>query len=183
MTAEPAEATPALPEELRERILAEFPKYPEKRAVLLTALHFTQETFEGWVPREVVPEIADLLELRTIEVWEVISFYAMYNSDPVGRCHLRVCVNISCAMRGARGLVRSLEKLLSVREGEVSEDGNFSVGEVECLGSCGTAPVIQVNNEVYRENLKLEDMPGLLSDLRAELAARDAKENGESAGS
>ena len=176
MTAEPAAVTPRLPEELRERIRAEFPNYPEKRAVLLTALHFTQETFEGWIPPEVVPEIAELLELKKIEVWEVISFYAMYNSDPVGRCHLRVCVNLSCAMRGARGLMRRLEELLDVRAGEVSEDGDFSVGEVECLGSCGTAPVIQVNNEVYRENLTLEDMPKLLSELRERLSQRDAAE-------
>ncbi len=180
MTAEPAAVAPVLPEALRERIVAEFPKYPEKRAVLLTALHFTQETFEGWIPKETVPEIAALLELEPIEVWEVVYFYAMFNSEPVGRCHVRVCTNLSCCLRGARPLMRRLEELLGVRPGEVTEDGRFSVGEVECLGSCGTAPVVQINNEVYRENVGIDDLPGLLDELRQRLDARDAE--GESEG-
>lgn len=172
MTAEPAAVAPVLPDALRQRIEAEFPKYPEKRAVLLSALHFVQDTFEGWIPREVVPEVADLLELKEIEVWEVIHFYAMFNAEPVGRCHLRVCVNLSCCLRGARGIVRRLEELLAVGVGEVTPDGDFSIGEVECLGSCGSAPVIQVNNERYREGLSVEDLPGLLGELRRRLAER-----------
>ncbi|MDG2307756.1 MAG: NAD(P)H-dependent oxidoreductase subunit E [Candidatus Binatia bacterium] len=179
MTAEPAAVAPVLPKALRERIIAEFPKYPEKRAVLLSALHFVQDTFEGWIPKEVVPEVADLLELKPIEVWEVIHFYAMFNSEPVGRCHLRVCTNLSCCLQGARGIMGQLEKMLAVRPGEVTPDGNFSVGEVECLGSCGTAPVIQVNNERYRENLSGDDLLGLLEELRARLAAQDAAKDGE----
>lgn len=179
MTAEPAAVAPVLPDELRERIVAEFPKYPEKRAVLLTALHFVQDTFEGWIPKEVVPEIADLLELKPIEVWEVVYFYAMFNSEPVGRCHLRVCTNLSCCLRGARGIMDRLEAMLAVRPGEVTPDGAFSLGEVECLGSCGTAPVIQVNNERYREGLTEEDLPALLDELRERLAAKDAAEGKE----
>lgn len=166
---------PVLPDALRERIVAEFPKYPEKRAVLLSALHFVQETFEGWIPKDVVPEIAGLLEIETIEVWEVIHFYAMFNAEPVGRCHVRVCTNLSCCLRGARGVMRELEQLLAVRPGEVTEDGNFSVAEVECLGSCGTAPVIQVNNERYRENVSQDDLPALLEELRARLADQAAE--------
>lgn len=179
MTAEPAAVAPVLPEALRERIVAEFPKYPEKRAVLLSALHFVQDTFEGWIPKEVVPEVAELLELKPIDVWEVIHFYAMFNAEPVGRCHLRVCTNLSCCLRGARGIVNRLEEMLAVRPGEVTPDGDFSVGEVECLGSCGTAPVIQVNNERYRENLSQDDLPGFVDELRARLAAQDAAKDGE----
>lgn len=179
MTAEPAAVAPVMPDELRERIVAEFPKYPEKRAVLLSALHFVQDTFQGWIPKEIVPEVAEVLELKPIEVWEVIHFYAMFNSDPVGRCHLRVCTNLSCCLRGGRGIMNRLEALLAVRPGEVTPDGNFSVGEVECLGSCGTAPVIQVNNERYREGVSEDDLPGLLDELRARLAAEDAAKEGE----
>lgn len=178
MTAEPAAVAPVIPDELRERIVAEFPKYPEKRAVLLTALHFVQDAYEGWIPKEVVPEIAEILELKPIEVWEVIYFYAMFNSDPVGRCHVRVCTNLSCCLRGARGIMNKLEQMLAVRPGEVTPDGNFSVAGVECLGSCGTAPVIQVNNEVYRENISEEDLPGLLDELRTRLANEDAAKEG-----
>lgn len=167
-----------MPAALRERIVAEFPKYPEKRAVLLTALHFVQETFEGWIPKEVVPEIAEVLELKEIEVWEVIYFYAMFNSERVGRCHIRVCTNLSCCLRGARGIMTRLEETLALRPGEVTPDGNFSVAGVECLGSCGTAPVIQVNNEVYRENLSEDDLPGLIEELRARLASQDAAKEG-----
>ena len=173
MTVEEPAVEPALSADLRKRIEAEFPKYPEKRAVLLTALHFVQETCDGSIPSQVVPEIAELLELKTIEVWEVISFYAMYNADPVGRCHLRVCTNLSCSLRGARGVMRGLEELLGVRPGEVTEDGNFSVGEVECLGSCGTAPVLQINNEVYRENIREQGLPALLEELRVRLEKTD----------
>ena len=169
MTAEPAAVESALSEGLRKRITDEFPKYPEKQAVLLTALHFVQEEMDGWVPPEVVPEIAALLEVRPIEVWEVVHFYAMFNAEPVGRCHMRVCTNLSCCLRGARGLVRALEEELSIRPGEVTVDGNFSIGEVECLGSCGTAPVLQINNERYREGLTGDDVPALLAELRARL--------------
>ncbi len=176
MTAEPATAAPVLPPELRDRIVAEFPKYPEKRAVMLSALHFVQEAFGGWIPQEVVPEVAELLEVRSIEVWEVVHFYAMFNAEPVGRCHLRVCTNLSCCLRGARGIVRALEEKLAIRPGEVTPDGDFSIGEVECLGSCGTAPVLQINNESYREGLTIEGVPGLLDELRARLAAADAEE-------
>ncbi len=179
MTAEPAVVAPVLPAALRERIVAEFPKYPEKRAVLLSALHFVQDTFEGWIPQAVVPEVAALLGLKPIDVWEVIHFYAMFNSEPVGRCHLRVCTNLSCCLRGARGIMRRLEETLAVRPGEVTPDGNFSVGEVECLGSCGTAPVIQVNNERYREGLSEDDLPGLLDELRTRLAEQDAAKDEE----
>lgn len=155
-----------LSEELKARITAEFPKYPEKRAVLLTALHFVQAECHGWIPPDVVPEIAALLDILPIEVEEVISFYPMYHADPVGRWHLQVCTNLPCCMGGARGLVRSLEELLDIAVGEITEDGLFSIGESECLGSCGTAPVIQVNNEPYVEGVKTTDLAGLIERLR-----------------
>src|SRR6185369_1417530 len=129
---------------------------------LLTALHFVQESGNGWIPPEVVPEIAALLEIHEIEVWEVISFYSMFHAEPVGRCHVKVCVNLSCCLRGARGIMRRLEELLDIRPGEITADGMFSIEGVECLGSCGTAPVVQVNYEPYREDLRIEDLPGML---------------------
>jgi NADH-quinone oxidoreductase subunit E len=163
-----------LSQELRERIVAEFPKYPEKRAVLLTALHWVQAECGGWVPPDTVPELAALLEIHQIDVEEVISFYPMYSSEPVGRCHLQVCTNLPCCLAGARALVRALEEELGILTGEVTPDGAFSIRETECLGSCGTAPVLQVNNEPYVEKLKLADLPALLQKLRARLAASAA---------
>jgi len=183
VTAEAAVGAPALPESVRARIVAEFPKYPEKRAVLLSALHFVQEECEGWIRPEMVPEIAVLLEIREIEVWEVISFYSMFHSERVGRCHVKVCVNLSCCLRGARGMMRRLEELLDIRPGEVTEDGLFSLEGAECLGSCGTAPVIQVNNEAYLENVRLEELPAMLDRLRGRFStsAGGAAGNGAAA--
>jgi NADH-quinone oxidoreductase E subunit len=161
----------ALSEELKERIRAEFPKYPEKRAVLLTALHWAQAEHGGWIPAEIEPEIAELIEIPLIEVHEVVSFYSLFHSDPVGRFHLQVCVNLSCCLRGARNIVRSLEDLLAIRSGEVTEDGLFSIGEVQCLGSCGTAPVLQVNNQPFLEGLTREGLAEILDRLRASAAS------------
>jgi NADH dehydrogenase (ubiquinone) flavoprotein 2 len=154
--------------DLEQRIRGEFPKYPEKRAVLLTALHFVQEECGGWVPKDVVSELAKLLEIPVIDVWEVISFYSMFHADPVGRYHLQICTNLPCCIRGARAVVRACERVLDIRPGERTEDGTFSLGEVECLGSCGTAPVLQVNNRRYEEGLSPADIEGLVARLRAE---------------
>jgi NADH-quinone oxidoreductase E subunit len=153
---------------LKQRICAEFPKYPEKRAVLLTALHFVQEEGGGWVSKHVVPELAELLEIPVIDVWEVISFYSMFHAEPVGRYHLQVCTNLPCCLRGARAVVRAFERVLDIRPGERTDDGMFSLGEVECLGSCGTAPVLQVNNRRYEEGLSSADIDGLVARLREE---------------
>jgi NADH-quinone oxidoreductase E subunit len=160
-----------LSRELAQRIGAEFPKYPEKRAVLLTALHFVQEERGGWIPQDVVPEVAALLEIPVIDVWDVISFYSMFHAEPVGRFHLQVCTNLPCCIRGARAVVRALERALDIRPGERSEDGMFSLGEVECLGSCGTAPVLQVNNRSYEESLAAENVGALVARLRQEASA------------
>jgi NADH-quinone oxidoreductase E subunit len=157
--------------ELKQRIVAEFPKYPEKRAVLLTALHFIQAEHGGWIPAELVPEVAATLEIEPIEVWEVISFYSLFHSDPVGRYHLQVCTNLSCCLRGARGIVEALAEALDLRPGECSEDRSFSLAEVQCLGSCGTAPVLQINNEPFQEQLTAESAVALVGRLRAKAAA------------
>jgi NADH-quinone oxidoreductase subunit E len=98
----------------------------------------------------------------------VISFYSLFHAEPVGRYHLQVCTNLSCCVRGARALVRAIERALDIRPGERTEDGLFSLGEVQCLGSCGTAPVLQVNNRRYEESLAPEDIGGLVARLREE---------------
>jgi len=160
---------------LTQRICAEFPKYPEKRAVLLTALHFVQDECGGWVPNDVIPELAHLLEIPVIDVLEVISFYSMFHAEPVGRYHLQVCTNLPCCLRGARGVVRAFERVLDLRPGERTADGMFSLAEVECLGSCGTAPVLQVNNRRHEEGFKPADADGLVARLRAAAATSRKK--------
>jgi NADH-quinone oxidoreductase subunit E len=178
-----AEARPAervtLSPELRQRIVAEFPKYPEKRAVLLTALHFVQAEHGGWIPHELVAELAELHEIPAIDVAEVISFYSLFHSEPVGRFHLQVCTNLSCCLRGARGIVNALSEVLDIAPGERTDDGIFSLAEVQCLGSCGTAPVLQVNNERFDEQLSKESIGGLVDRLRRQGANGAAGANGK----
>jgi NADH-quinone oxidoreductase subunit E len=164
-----------LSEELKARIRAELPKYPEKRAVLLTALHFVQEESGGWIEPGVIPEVAEILEIPPIDVKEVASFYAMFNESAIGKRHVRVCTGLSCCLRGARSLQDAFEEELNIRPGEVSEDGCFSIGSVECLGSCGSAPVLQINTRTYLENLSPADAPAILENLRREITEDEAE--------
>ena len=159
----PRDEQPGLTPELEARIRERFDRYPERRAVLLPALHLFQET-HGWISRRGMEEIADLLGLLPIEVLEVVTFYPMFHSRPVGDHHLVFCRNLSCALLGARGLVRHAEQRLGIRRGEVSPDGRFSIGEAECLGSCGTAPMVMVGGR-YRESLDLDALDRLLEEL------------------
>ncbi len=148
---------------MRREILSLLPRYPQKRAVLLPALHVVQRE-RGWIPPEAMEEVAALLDLRPVEVREVVSFYTMYNRAPVGRHHLQVCRNISCALRGARQITRHLTEKLGITLGGTTPDGRFTLTEVECLGSCGTAPMLQCNDD-YHENLTVERLDDLLSRL------------------
>ena len=145
----------------RERIVALRKNYPESRAALMLSLHDAQTEY-GYLPPPIVAEVAQLLNLLPIQVQEVVSFYPMFHATKVGRYHIQVCHNIACALGGARKLVRQFESLLGIKAGEVTSDGKFSIAEVECLGSCGTAPVIQVNNQPYLERATAEDVERLL---------------------
>ena len=154
-------ASYSLSEAVKQRILAEVPKYPEPRSALLMALHFIQEEI-GHVPFEVQREVAALLGLRPIEVREVVTFYPMYHEHPVGKRNIQVCVNIACALAGARDVVRGLERQLGIRSGERTADGAYSIEEVQCLGSCGTAVCVMVNTQPFIENVQPDRLAELL---------------------
>jgi NADH-quinone oxidoreductase E subunit len=150
-----------LSESVKQAILAEVPKYPEPRSALLMALHFIQAEI-GHVPIPVQREVAALLGLRPIEVREVVTFYPMYHEHPVGKRNIQVCVNIACALAGARSVVRGLEERLGIRVGERTPDGAYSIEEVQCLGSCGTAVCVMVNNQPFIENVRPDRVDELL---------------------
>ena len=150
-----------LSHEVKQAILAEVPKYPEPRSALLMALHFVQAEM-GHVPIAVQREVAVLLGLRPIEVREVVSFYPMYHEHPVGRRNIQVCVNIACALAGARDVVRGLEKRLGISVGGRTADDAYSIEEVQCLGSCGTAVCVQVNNQPFIKNVRPDRIDDLL---------------------
>ncbi len=140
--------------ETRARIDREIRKYPEKRGALLPALHLVQHQL-GNVAPETAAEVAEIFDLRPVDVLEVVSFYNMFYDAPQGRHHVYVCTNLPCSLRGARGLLRELERHLGIRAGETTPDGRITLGHEECLGACGYAPMLRVD-ETYHEDLGSE---------------------------
>ncbi|HEY7528797.1 MAG TPA: NADH-quinone oxidoreductase subunit NuoE [Candidatus Deferrimicrobiaceae bacterium] len=138
-------------------------RYPDKEAAILPALHLAQREF-GYVSDEAIVVLADLLGFTPARIEGVATFYTMYNRKPVGRYHVQICRNISCSLLGAEHLIEHVSKKLGVKPGETTPDGKFTLTAVECLGSCGTAPVMQVNDD-YHESLTEETIDALLDRL------------------
>ena len=155
--------TVEFPAEAKKRFDWILTRYPNKEAALLPVLHLAQEVW-GWIAPETVMYISELLDLSPADVFGVVSFYNMYNQKPVGKYHLQVCTNLSCMVTNAYDIYDHLCAKLHVKPGETTPDGLYTVTEVECLGSCGTAPVVQVNND-YHENMSVEKMNDLLTRL------------------
>lgn len=125
-------------------------RYPIKRAAIMPTLWLAQEEF-GWLSPEVMTYVAELLELPPAFVASVASFYTMYYKRPVGRHHVQVCTNLSCVLRGADEIVDCLRARLGVGVGGTTGDGRFTLSEAECLGSCGTAPMMQINDDYWED--------------------------------
>ena len=139
-------------------------RYPTKKAALLPVLWIAQEQ-DGWISEETMKEVASILDLPFGHVLGAVSFYSMFHRKPVGKFHLQVCTNISCQLLGAEKLVDYLCGRCGVKLGETSRDGKYTLSEVECLGSCGTAPMMQINDE-YHENLTRERIDHILLRLK-----------------
>jgi len=138
-------------------------KYPRRRSALIPALQLAQKE-TGYLSPETVCEIARIFDLTPIEVNEVVSFYTMLYKKPVGKYVIQVCTNISCLLCDAESIMEHLIKKLGIRPGETSADKRFTLLEVECLGSCGTSPVIQINEDYY-EDLTPEKLDQILDSL------------------
>ena len=138
-------------------------RYPEGRqkSALIPALHIAQAEFDGWLSAPVMDKVAEILQIQPIEVYEVASFYSMFNLKPVGKCLIEVCQTSSCWLRGANDIVSHIEKRLGIKNGETTPDGKFTLKTVECLRSCGTAPMLQIG-EHFHENLTLDKVDELL---------------------
>jgi NADH-quinone oxidoreductase subunit E len=150
-------------DETRTKIDEEIAKYPRRRGALLPALHLVQAE-HGHVSPECASELAEIFELRPIDVMEVVSFYNMFYDAPQPRHHVYVCTNLPCSLRGARGLLRGLEAHLGVEMGEPTPDGRLALGHEECLGACAYAPMMRVD-ERYYEDLDLEKAKSILDSL------------------
>jgi NADH-quinone oxidoreductase E subunit len=142
-------------------------RYPTRRAALMPTLWLAQREF-GWLSEPVQQYVAELMELPLAWVTSVTSFYTMYWKTQPGRWHLQLCRNLPCALRGAGALRTLIHDTLGLCDGQQTADGKFSFEEVECLASCGTAPVLQINNGAYHERLDVESVRALLARLADE---------------
>lgn len=147
-----------------EKITQEFKKYPLKKPVVMKALYIAQEQ-NGYISNEVIVEVAKLLEITPEEVLGVVTFYTMFHQKPMGKYHIQVCTNVSCMLRGGFELWDQVKEKFGISNMEVTGDGKFSLEEVECMGSCGTAPMIAVNEDYY-ENLTKEKVEEILESLK-----------------
>jgi NADH-quinone oxidoreductase E subunit len=156
------------PPRFSEAALAEYrailARYPTRRAALMPTLWLAQREF-GYLPLAVQEYVADLMELPLAWVASVVSFYTMYWTERPARWHLQVCRNLSCALRGGLEIRDALTARLGIRHGERTADGRFSLEEVECLASCGTAPCLQINNDEYHESMSVERTLALVERL------------------
>ena len=139
-------------------------RYPKSKPLVLPVLWMIQRQY-GWISPEAMRYVAGVLDVPESHVYGVVTFYTMFNAKPVGKYHLQVCTNVSCMLRGGDRLLDHACRRLEVKKGGTTSDGRFTVTEVECLGSCGTAPTVQVNDD-YHENLTTERFDKLLTDLR-----------------
>lgn len=149
-----------------QTIISHYP--PEKiKSAMLPVLHVAQAEFGGWLSPETMDYVASILKVKPIEVFEVASFYTMYNLKPVGKCVIEVCQTSSCWLNGAEDIVKYIENKLAIKVGETSKDGMFTLKVAECLGSCGTAPMMQCGAS-FHENLTYDKVDKILENYKAE---------------
>jgi NADH-quinone oxidoreductase subunit E len=139
-------------------------RYPKKEAAMLPVLYLAQEEF-GCLNHDAIAYVAKLMGQSPARVYGVVSFYTMFNMKPIGRYHIQVCRTLSCALRGAEKVTGWIKKSLGVEVGQTTADGKFTLSEVECLASCGTAPMMQINDDYY-ENLTEEKVAEILGSLK-----------------
>jgi NADH-quinone oxidoreductase E subunit len=156
-----------LTEQSKQEIRRIRDEYPDPQSALLPALFLAQQDHGGWLPEEALDAVAEAMELPATRVAAVASFYTMLNRKPVGKHMIQVCTNLACSLLGAEHLVDHLARRLGIGVGETTADGQFTLLEVECLGSCGTAPMMQID-DAYYENLTVEELDRIIDRLSAQ---------------
>jgi NADH-quinone oxidoreductase subunit E len=149
-------------------------RYPEgkQKSALLPLLHLAQDTFGGWLSTETMDYVASLLHIEPIEVYEVATFYSMYNLKPVGKYLFEVCQTGPCMLNGSDDIIAYIGEKLSIKPGETSADGLFTLKTVECLGACGYAPMMQMG-KTYREHLTKEKCDAIIDECRKTAAVNN----------
>ena len=147
-----------------ESIIAKYPEGRQKSA-LLPLLDIAQRQSDNWLPKYVIEYVAEFLSIPYIQAFEVATFYTMFNLDPIGKNFIQVCGTTPCWLRGAKDILKQCEKDLDIKCGETTKDKNFTITEVECLGACVNAPMVQINDDFY-EDLTPEIMSNIIANLR-----------------
>jgi NADH-quinone oxidoreductase subunit E len=146
-------------------VKTELSRYETKESAIIPSLYIAQRENKGWVSKDVIHHLSGVMDIPESKINEVFKFYTMFNQQPIGRYHVQVCTNISCALEGGRELAAHMCSELKVKFGDITEDGRFTVNRAECLGSCGTAPMMQVNDKYY-ENLTNESAMNILRGMK-----------------
>lgn len=154
-----------------QRLIARYPEGKEKSA-LIPLLHLAQDEFGGWLSPEAMDYVASILKLEPIEVYEVATFYSMYNLRPVGRYVFEVCQTGPCMVKGSDNIIDYIKQRLSINVGETTKDGLFTLKTVECLGACGYAPMMQLGKH-FREHLTPERVDQIIEECRASAASNN----------
>ncbi len=152
-----------------KRLVARYPEGKQKSA-LLPVLHLAQDSFGGWLSAETMDYVAELLQITPIEVYEVATFYSMYNLKPVGKYMFEVCQTGPCMLRGSDDIIAYIGEKLGIKPGETTTDGMFTLKTVECLGACGYAPMMQLGKH-YREHLTKEKVDAIIDECRKTAAS------------
>ena len=153
------------------RLVARYPEGKQKSA-LLPVLHLAQDSFGGWLSEETLNYVADLLQILPVEVYEVATFYSMYNTKPVGKYMFEVCQTGPCMLMGSDSIIRYIQDKLGIKPGETTSDGLFTLKTVECLGACGYAPMMQLGKH-YREHLTKEKVDAIVEECRKNAAVNN----------
>ena len=148
-----------------ERLVSHYP-FDKRKSAMLPVLHLAQDSFDGWLSSDVMDYVASLLQVEPIEVYEVATFYSMYNTKPVGKYMFEVCQTGPCMLRGSDDIINYIKEKLDIGVGETTKDGLFTLKTVECLGACGYAPMMQLG-KYYREHLTKEKVDAILEECKA----------------
>ncbi len=147
-----------------KRLVSRYPEGKQKSA-LLPVLHLAQDSFGGWLSEETMDYVAELLKIKPIEVYEVATFYSMYNTKPVGKYMFEVCQTGPCMLMGSDSIIKYIQDKLGIKPGETTPDGLFTLKTVECLGACGYAPLMQMG-KTYREHLTKDKVDAIIEECR-----------------
>jgi NADH-quinone oxidoreductase subunit E len=143
----------------------ELARYETKESAIIPCLYRVQQENGGWVNPESIAMLSKLMDIPEARINEVFHFYTMFNKEPVGKYHVQVCCNVACCMAGTREMLQSFLKEHKVEQGDITKDGRFTFTQVECLGACDKAPMMQINDD-YHENLTMEKAKQLLQGLK-----------------